>query len=644
MCGVIGLILAKDCEKMGQTACQLLKMLEYRGYDSTGAIIQDESGSVTLRKDVGAPSKVVYDLGIDKLIGQIFCGQVRWATFGVVTRENAQPHDVRCHTHIYGAHNGNITNCMQLKEWLTSQGHQVVSNNDGEMLVHTVEHYFAEELKFKDENDSQVRYIALKNAVVKACKKTTGSFAAIIVDPVARRTVAIKAGSSLYIGKGQNPELSDFVIASSDLASVLQLTKVLIPIKEKQFAIFDSSNFLMYDIRDGHQIEFHTQRSLLKVEETRLQHPYRYFMEQEIYSQSKNTARLIDLFSGGNSIVKLLKGNLATHANCYEEVSEQLQLLAGITEQGEFLAGARDLLKSAPVNRLTEVAHQLDSTQISFELESGFASLLEDVRRVIDEAGGEPASPALLKVIDSIFELENIKLLEERMREFVEIIVQARKNGDSVYILACGTSFHAAKTAPLFFNEIAGISVTPLLPGEFRAQCTRSLGANDVIIGISQSGETKDLIDVFSFLEDVYPQAKRVCILNNTNSTLALEKSHLYVPLFCGPEIAVPATKSFLNQLLVLYALAVEVKARLEKDCDEKIGDGLSSTFHFEEMKKIPGLIDLTLKTTQNETEMIADQLYLKPSMHILATRILGIAKEGALKIREIVLNHTEGF
>lgn len=644
MCGVLGLVLARDSEKMGQTACQLLRALEYRGYDSTGAVIQNEADEITLRKDVGAPSKVVYDLGIDRLAGQIFCGQVRWATFGVVTRENAQPHEVKCHTHIYGAHNGNITNCLQLKEWLQSTGHQVVSDNDGEMLVHTVEHFFAEELRFKDETSREVRYEALKNAVVRACQKTTGSFAAVIVDPVARRAVAIKAGSSLYIGRGHNAELGDFFLVSSDLASVLQLTKILVPIREKQFAIFDSGDFTMFDIRDGSRIEHSFQRSMLKVEETRLQHPYRYFMEQEIYSQSRNTAKLIGLLSGGNEIIRLLRENLPTHADCYAFLRERTQHLSFLTERGDFIAGVNELFASPQIRQLAELAGRLSPAQATMDLESGFASLLEDVRNVLVEAGNEHGNPVLIRLLDGVFEFESITLIEERMGEFVDIITRARKNGDSIYILACGTSFHAAKTAPLFFNEIAGISVTPLLPGEFRAQCTRSLGATDVVIGISQSGETKDLIDVFSFLEEVYPQVKRVCILNNTNSTLALEKSHLYVPLFCGPEIAVPATKSFLNQLLVLYALALQVKTRLEQEGEKDLGDGLSASFHFEEMKKIPGLIDLTLNTTQQETETIAGDLFLKPSMHILATRILGIAKEGALKIREIVLNHTEGF
>ncbi|HAH07829.1 MAG TPA: glutamine--fructose-6-phosphate aminotransferase, partial [Elusimicrobia bacterium] len=108
---MIGLRCARDRADLGEVAARLLRMLEYRGYDSTGAILQSEAGDIVLRKDVGSPTVVTKKLGIHKLPGKIFCGQVRWATFGSVTRENAQPHDVRCKTHLYGAHNGNITNC-----------------------------------------------------------------------------------------------------------------------------------------------------------------------------------------------------------------------------------------------------------------------------------------------------------------------------------------------------------------------------------------------------------------------------------------------------------------------------------------------------------------------------------------------------
>jgi glucosamine--fructose-6-phosphate aminotransferase (isomerizing) len=131
MCGVIGLRCERDRGDLGEVACALLRMLEYRGYDSTGAAIQTAAGQITLLKDVGSPTAVTRRLGIARHSGQVFCGQVRWATFGSVTRENAQPHEVSCKTHLYGAHNGNITNCDQLKSWLVREGHSVASDNDG---------------------------------------------------------------------------------------------------------------------------------------------------------------------------------------------------------------------------------------------------------------------------------------------------------------------------------------------------------------------------------------------------------------------------------------------------------------------------------------------------------------------------------
>ena len=143
MCGVIGLVYERDHEQLGQVAAELLRALEYRGYDSTGAAIQDSSGTIHLAKGVGAPSVLVHKLGITDRRGKVLCGQVRWATFGAVDDRNAQPHEVDCRAHVYGAHNGNVTNCDDLKVHLLAEGHRVLSDNDGEMVVHTIEHWFA---------------------------------------------------------------------------------------------------------------------------------------------------------------------------------------------------------------------------------------------------------------------------------------------------------------------------------------------------------------------------------------------------------------------------------------------------------------------------------------------------------------------
>ena len=130
MCGVIGLVCERPRADLGRMGAELLRTLEYRGYDATGATCQGEGEGVILRKGIGAPSVLVHSLGIVDMSGQILTGQVRWATFGAVTEANSQPHVVACKIALYGAHNGNVTNCDALKAWLTGEGHSVLSDNE----------------------------------------------------------------------------------------------------------------------------------------------------------------------------------------------------------------------------------------------------------------------------------------------------------------------------------------------------------------------------------------------------------------------------------------------------------------------------------------------------------------------------------
>ncbi|HQN74192.1 MAG TPA: glutamine--fructose-6-phosphate aminotransferase, partial [bacterium] len=143
MCGVVSIVYRKNIANLGNEAASLLKKLEYRGYDSTGGAFIKEDGTVTLRKKVGAPSRVIEQLEIPKQSGFKFIGQVRWATYGAVTDVNAQPHEVNCLVHMVGAHNGNVSNTDKLKDFLADNGHTVLSNNDGEMVVHLVEHFYS---------------------------------------------------------------------------------------------------------------------------------------------------------------------------------------------------------------------------------------------------------------------------------------------------------------------------------------------------------------------------------------------------------------------------------------------------------------------------------------------------------------------
>lgn len=671
MCGVIGLIYGNSRADLGKIAGDLLKTLEYRGYDSTGAAIQGDELSVDLRKAVGAPSAMVEQLGIVELAGQIFCGQVRWATFGAVDDANAQPHVVRCKTFIYGAHNGNVTNCDALKGWLTDEGHQVTSDNDGEMVVHTVEHYFAlelQELTAEQRDDRDSRRGAMRSAIMRACARLQGSFAAVIVDPVSRRVYAIKQGSSLYFGLGKDLRTDNtFAIASSDLSSVLKLTRVVVPLSEGECVEYDSEGYEIFCVRDrevttktgqqsftaGQVIERRPVRSRLRAKDTALNAPFKTFMDQEISAQEGTCRAVVRLFLGGSEDKRELWPIVESRPEDeLRDLETQLEALRDEHTDDAIRAGFHHLVDEAQWRALlADVPAELKA-----QLTDAPAELLAE-RLVSAEAGffadlmpmcRDDADRLSVRLMDVMLEREEVDEVAEAVKHFVRLCRAALDRGGRIYVVCCGTSYHAAKAAALFFNELAGVQALPVLPGEFRGEYSQSLRDGDLFIAVSQSGETKDLIDVMNDVIATSLDIQRIAVVNNINSTLAQEKSHLVIPLRCGPEIAVPATKSFMNQLTVFYCLALQLaeavlpNAGLSPSKEQKRAEALAR--RRAKLDRLPELIRTTFDTTETELERAAQMLYLCPSMHLLATRLTAVAKEGALKIREVVLNHTEGY
>lgn len=672
-CGVLGLHMQRTSLNIGKYASDLLKSLEYRGYDSTGAAIQDEdSTDVTLLKDVGAPSTLVETLGIIHQKGKIFCGQVRWATFGQVNKVNAQPHIVKCKKYIYGAHNGNITNTGELKAFLTREGHTVLSDNDGEMLVHMIEHYFDIFLdKFpKDlEFDIETRRDCMRKAIIAAAAEVEGSYAAVIVDPYTQFSYAIKEGSSLYFGKGVIED-QNFCLASSDLTAVLKYTKMLIKLREGEFVEYNSDYYQVYAIKDqtikklnkadlhftaGQKIESLPARSKLRAEDTQLLPEFDYFMEQEIFQQAESVGKLVKLFLGGSNTGRRMK-NFLESVNLYEKVKElctQILNQTEFTKQEELFesfiySNEAETLLSKCQTDYPEIFDQL--VKENFTNKYFFSS---EMNLYIDLLGNQFNKKKLLlsKAFDTITEQSDCDDFQLKINDFLDIVRNTIKNDRNIYTLACGTSYNATKTAALFFNEIAGVEIIPILPGDFRGQYSSALKDNDVIIGVSQSGETKDLVDIFNDIDKKNLHVKKVVLVNNVNSTLGQEKSDVFIPILCGPEIAVPATKSFMNQMVLFYYLAIRVaELNVEIMEDKNYAESDIKKYKLEILKRykhlqdIPSILKETVETTSEQIEFVAEKIYMEPSLHILATKISGVALEGSLKIRETVLNHTQGM
>jgi glucosamine 6-phosphate synthetase-like amidotransferase/phosphosugar isomerase protein len=662
MCGVVGLIYEHARSDLGQIASELLKTLEYRGYDSTGAAIQGDAVDVVLRKGVGAPSVMVNELGIVELGGQIFCGQVRWATFGAVTDENSQPHVVRCKTFLYGAHNGNVTNCDALKTWLTGEGHRVLSDNDGEMVVHTVEHFFALELDAlppgKNE-DRDARRAAMRRAIVAASARLEGSYAAVVVDPVTRTLFAIKQGSSLYFGFGRSPSGGRFAVASSDLSSVLKLTRVLVPLSEGELIEYDPERHQVFALKKrsvrtaegprtyapGDAIPREPQRSRLRAKDAALVPPFESFMDQEISAQVQTSRAVISLFLGGSEAIGALGPLLdARPPEDVEAIRAGLEAVRDPYADDEIAAAFRALVDLPAFAALLDavpadvLARRTDgpAERIAERLASSEAGLFADLLGMAKI----PRDRLAVLLLDVLLERDDVRELAALTDRFTALCKETRSRGARIYVVCCGTSQHAAKAGALFFHELAGVELIPVLPGEFRAQCAGTLRDGDLFVAVSQSGETKDLIDILNDLEAAGRDVTKVALVNNVSSTLAQEKSDLVIPLRCGPEVAVPATKSFMAQLTVFYCLAIGVAERLGA-----FGEGADHlAMRKELLGRIPALIRETIASTADDVKRAASLLYLAPSIHILAIRLLAVAKEGALKIREVVLNHTEGF
>ncbi len=667
-CGVLGLALAKVQPNLGQYAAQLLRALEYRGFDSTGAAFQAEGEDIVLLKDVGAPSTLVKTLGIERQGGQIFCGQVRWATFGAVNKENAQPHEVRCKRHLYGAHNGNITNTRELKAFLTKEGHTVVSDNDGEIVVHTVEHYFDIELEKAEEPDNHDEIKAcMRRAIVSAGQDLVGSFAAVIVHPETRTLWAIKSGSSLYFGVGEL-DGGKFALASSDLTAVLKFTKMLVNLREGEFVEYNADYFQVYAGKDlcfkhfnqkdeeyarGDEIPTQAVYSKLRAEDVQLLPQYEFFMEQEIFAEVESTGKLVKLFSGGSNtgkrMYKLLEGNDLIHA-LEELTSKLMQAEDPVSRKKVF-----DEYHASPQWQDFFPICQKDFPEIfDVALKQDFDKkyFFSNEKNVFIELVGddyELSRIALAKALDSVCELKSVAEFESEVLKFLKLIKETMQHQRRAYTIACGTSFHATKVASLFFNEIAGFEIIPILPGDFRGEYSNCLKDHDLIIGVSQSGETKDLIDIFNDIDASGLDVSKVVLVNNMNSTLGQEKSDVAIPILCGPEIAVPATKSFMNQITLLYYLAIRTAKMILEETDngwskkEKSEKQAQLEARFKNLAYIPELIKETVTNTADIIDAVAAKIYMEPSLHILATKITGVAMEGALKIRETVLNHAEG-
>ena len=216
----------------------------------------------------------------------------------------------------------------------------------------------------------------------------------------------------------------------------------------------------------------------------------------------------------------------------------------------------------------------------------------------------------------------------------VEQNIDKLKNANRIMIVACGTSWHAGLVAEYIFEELCRIPVEVEYASEFRYR-NPIVNEGDVIIAISQSGETADTLVALEKAKE--NDAFIFGIVNVVGSSIS-RISHAGAYTHAGPEIGVASTKAFTGQLAVIMMMAMKIAIEKRSITPEYYKKLLL------ELQDVPEKVDAILKNAE-ELKFIADK-YKDASDFLFLGRGYNfpVALEGALKLKEISYIHAEGY
>jgi len=211
-----------------------------------------------------------------------------------------------------------------------------------------------------------------------------------------------------------------------------------------------------------------------------------------------------------------------------------------------------------------------------------------------------------------------LSLENEQKKPFDSLVRLIKKSRKTIFV-ASGTSYHASLLGAYYFHK-CGIDVQALVASEFQHFAT--VDKDTLIIPITQSGETMDVIEALKYCKE--RKAKIFSIVNVPHSTIQ-RMSDDSINIEAGQEICVAATKSFINQALLMLKIAKEFGFKVNLDNIDK------------EIQKV---LD-----KKNEIKKMAEKIYNKKDLYVLGRGLsYPVAREIALKVKEISYIHAEGM
>lgn len=301
MCGIVGYI---GSQEVSPILLNGLEKLEYRGYDSAGVAVYNETGMHVVKSKgrLSVLKELLHD-GKD-LPGTVGIGHTRWATHGAPSDVNSHP-QVSDGGKFAVVHNGIIENYLYLKNHLIKRGVHFASETDTEVIAQMLEYYYQGDVL---------------ETILKVIGKVEGSYAlGIICEDNPDRIYAIRKDSPLIVGKGQK---ENFI--ASDIPAILMYTRDIYRMNDGEIAVLSQHGVAFYN-HDKEKIAKETERIEWDVDAAE-KGGYEHFMMKEIYEQPEAIRKTISprIHEG-----KIILDNIALTAEKIKEIDKVFIVACG---------------------------------------------------------------------------------------------------------------------------------------------------------------------------------------------------------------------------------------------------------------------------------------------------------------------------
>lgn len=358
-----------------------------------------------------------------------------------------------------------------------------------------------------------------------------------------------------------------------------------------------------------------------------------------------------DLFEAVTKALKKLEGSYALGVVCKDEpdkliaVRKECPLIVGLGKDETFIASdipavlsyTRDvyLLEDHEIAVLKKDGVKLYNTDgeeitkevyhVTWSEDAAEKGGFEDF--MLKEIHEQPT--AIRDTMAGRISMEKSMILDD-----LKITKEDLENTDRVFIVACGTAYHAGLVGKTVIESLAKIPVEVDIASEFRYR-NPLVTEKSLVIVVSQSGETADTLAALRNCKTI--GATIIALTNVVGSSVSREADHVLYTL-AGPEISVASTKAYTTQVIGMYMIAMtfaKVLGRLKSDRLDKLK---------EELLDLPGKVELVLED-KDKVKAIAEKIYKEEDMFYLGRGLdYAVALEGSLKLKEISYIHSEAY